>query len=134
MSDKEYRTTFVESLPGKMSESRFAPALLRASRVLQLVTSIDPDILIDHIAEEAERLAAARHKWNGSLSGKWMTGGRDHERTVVERHCAFQWSRFPPTLFIHIHACANKMRTTLSRVDYPVATLKVSDNNDVRRL
>jgi gag-polypeptide of LTR copia-type len=67
MSDKEYRSAIIMSLPEEMS--KFASSLLTAARVLQSTTSIDPDTLIDHISEEADRLAARRKRDQGS-SGK----------------------------------------------------------------
>ena len=67
MSDKEYRSAIIKSLPEEMS--KFASGLLTAARVLTPSTSIDPDILIDHISEEADRLSA-RRKRDGSSSGK----------------------------------------------------------------
>ena len=67
MSDKEYRSAIIKSLPEEMS--KFASGLLTAARVLTPSTSIDPDILIDHISEEADRLSA-RRKRDGGSSGK----------------------------------------------------------------
>jgi hypothetical protein len=56
MSDKEYRSAIIKSLPKEMS--KFSSGLLTAACMLQPSTSIDPDILIDHISEEADRLFA----------------------------------------------------------------------------
>ena len=67
MSEKEYRSAIIKSLPEEMS--KFASSLLTAARVISPSTSIDPDVLIDHICEEADRLAA-RRKRNGDSSGK----------------------------------------------------------------
>jgi len=67
MSDKEYRSAIIKSLPEEMS--KFASSLLTASRVIQPSASIDPDILIDHISEEADRVSA-RRKRDGGSSGK----------------------------------------------------------------
>ena len=67
MSDKEYRSAIIKSIPEEMS--KFASSLLTAARVLQPTTSIDPDILIDHLSEEADRLASRRKK-DGSSPGK----------------------------------------------------------------
>ena len=67
MSDKEYWSAIIKSLPEEMS--KFASGLLTAARVLTPSTSIDPNILIDHISEEADRLSA-RRKWDGGSSGK----------------------------------------------------------------
>jgi hypothetical protein len=67
MTEKEYRSAIIKALPEEMS--KFASGLLTAARVLQPSTSIDPDILIDHISEEADRLSA-QCKWEGGLSGK----------------------------------------------------------------
>jgi hypothetical protein len=58
MSDKEYRSAIIKSLPEEMS--KFASGLLTAARILTPTTSIDPNILIDHISEEADRLSARR--------------------------------------------------------------------------
>jgi transposase InsO family protein len=67
MSDKEYRSAIIKSLPEEMS--KFASGLLTAARILTPTTSIDPDILIDHISEEADRLSA-RRKRDGGPPGK----------------------------------------------------------------
>ena len=52
MSDKEYQSAIIKSLPEEMS--KFASGLLTIACVLTPSTSIDPDILIDHISEEAD--------------------------------------------------------------------------------
>ncbi|KAI9459736.1 hypothetical protein BJY52DRAFT_1186356 [Lactarius psammicola] len=67
MTEKEYRSAIIKAIPDEMS--KFASGLLTAARVLQPSTSINPDILIDHIFEEADCLAA-RHKCEGGSSGK----------------------------------------------------------------
>ena len=66
MSDKEYQSAIIKSLPEEMS--KFASGLLTLARVLTPSTSIDPNILINHISEEADRLSE-RCKRDGS-SGK----------------------------------------------------------------
>jgi transposase InsO family protein len=66
MGEKEYRSAIIKSIPDEMS--KFASGLLTAARVLSS-KSIDPDILIDHISEEADRLAARRRRDTGT-SGK----------------------------------------------------------------
>jgi hypothetical protein len=67
MTEKEYRSAIIKALPEEMS--KFVSGLLTAARMLQPSTSIDPDILIDHISEEADRLLV-QHKREGGLSGK----------------------------------------------------------------
>jgi hypothetical protein len=67
MADKEYRSAIIKSLLEEML--KFASGLLTAARVLTPTTSIDPDVLIDHISEEADRLFA-RRKRDGGSSGK----------------------------------------------------------------
>ncbi len=67
MTEKEYRSAIIKSLPEEMS--KFASGLLTAVHVLTPTTSIDPDTLIDHISEEADQLAA-RRKRDGGTSGK----------------------------------------------------------------
>jgi hypothetical protein len=57
MADKEYQSAIIKSLLEEMS--KFASGLLTAARVLSPTTSIDPAILIDHISEEADQLAAS---------------------------------------------------------------------------
>ncbi len=66
MTEKEYCSA-IKAIPDEMS--KFASGLLTAARVLLPTTSINPDILIDHISEEADCLAACR-KRNGGSSGK----------------------------------------------------------------
>ena len=60
MSDKEYWSAIIKALPEEMS--KFASSLLTAAHA---TTSIDPDILIDHISKEADRLFARRKKDSG---------------------------------------------------------------------
>src|SRR6266702_7625579 len=67
MTKKEYHSAIIKAIPDEMS--KFASGLLTATRVLSPTTSIDPDILIDHISEEADHLAAHR-KHDGGSSGK----------------------------------------------------------------
>ena len=52
MSDKEYQSAIIKSLLEEMS--KFASGLLTAACVLTPSTSIDPNILIDHISKEAD--------------------------------------------------------------------------------
>ena len=74
MSDKEYCSAIIKSLPNKMS--KFASGLLTAACVIQPTNSIDPNILIDHISEEADQLAAQHKHDNGSLrKGKQSNSG-----------------------------------------------------------
>ena len=67
MMDKEYWSAIIKSIPDEMS--KFTSGLLTATFVISPTTSIDPDVLIDHISEEADHLAA-RRKHEGSSSGK----------------------------------------------------------------
>jgi transposase InsO family protein len=67
MNEKEYRSAIIKALPEEMS--KFASGLLTAARVLSSTKSIDPEVLIDHVSEEADRLAA-RRKRDGNSSGK----------------------------------------------------------------
>ena len=76
MGDKEYRSAIIKSLPEEMS--KFASGLLTAARVLSTAQSIDPDVLIDHVSEEADRLAA-RRKRDGNSSGKGKQSGTQDE-------------------------------------------------------
>jgi len=62
MGEKEYHSAIIKSIPDEMS--KFASRLLTAAHVLSPTTSIDPDVLIDHISEEADCLAAC-HKCEG---------------------------------------------------------------------
>ena len=74
MSDKEYCSAIIKSLPNKMS--KFASGLLTAACVIQPTNSIDPNILIDHISEEADQLAAQHKHDNGSFrKGKQSNSG-----------------------------------------------------------
>jgi hypothetical protein len=66
MSDKEYRSAIIKSLPRKCQNS---PRVTHHRTNPHPSKSIDPDILIDHISEEADRLAA-RRKRDGGPSGK----------------------------------------------------------------
>ena len=65
MTEKDYRSAIIKALPEEMS--KFASGLLTVARVLQPSTSIDPDILIDHVSEEADRLSTRRKRESGSL-------------------------------------------------------------------
>ncbi|KAI9444333.1 hypothetical protein H4582DRAFT_2071907 [Lactarius indigo] len=67
MGEKEYHLAIIKALPEEMS--KFASGLLTTAHVLSPTTSIDPDTLIDHISEEADRLVA-RRKCDGGVSGK----------------------------------------------------------------
>ncbi len=67
MTEKEYHSAIIKAIPDEMS--KFASGLLTATRVLSPTTSIDPDILINHISEEADHLVA-RCKCDGGSSGK----------------------------------------------------------------
>ena len=82
MSDKEYRSAIIKSLPDEMS--KFASGLLTAARVIQPTNSIDPNILIDHISEEADWLAARCKCDNGSSGkGKQPNSGMQDEAMVA---------------------------------------------------
>ena len=67
MSDKKYWSAIIKFLPEEMS--KFASSLLTASCVIQPTTQIDPNILINHIFKEANRLSAWCKQDSGS-SGK----------------------------------------------------------------
>src|SRR6266702_5224711 len=62
MTEKEYHSAIIKSIPDEMS--KFASRLLTAAHVLSPTKSIDQDVLIDHISEEADCLAAC-HKCEG---------------------------------------------------------------------
>jgi hypothetical protein len=81
MSEKEYRSAIIKALPEEMS--KFASGLLTAARVLSPTTSIDPDILIDHVSEEADRLAARRKREGGGASGK---GKQSQDEALAATH------------------------------------------------
>ena len=76
MGDKEYQSAIIKSLPEEMS--KFASGLLTAARVLSTTQSIDPDVLIDHVSEEANHLVA-RCKHDGNSSGKGKQSGTQDE-------------------------------------------------------
>src|SRR6266702_2672092 len=80
MTEKEYRSAIIKSLPEEMS--KFASGLLTAVHVLMPTTSIDPDTLIDHISKEANRLAAQR-KRDGGTSGKGKNSQSQDEAMVA---------------------------------------------------
>ena len=85
MGDKEYRSAIIKALPEEMS--KFASSLLTAARVLSSSHSIDPEVLIDHVSEEADRLAA-RRKRDGNSSGK---GKGKQNGSQDEAMAATQW-------------------------------------------
>ncbi len=62
--------------------SKFASRLLTAACVLMPTTSINPDTLIDHISEEANRLAA-QCKHDGGTSGKGKHSQSQDEAMVA---------------------------------------------------
>ena len=76
MGDKEYQSAIIKSLPEEMS--KFTLGLLTAAQVLSTTQSIDPDVLIDHVSEEADHLAA-RRKHDGNSSGKGKQSGTQDE-------------------------------------------------------
>jgi hypothetical protein len=55
ISDKDYKSAILKAVLEEMS--KFASNLLMASWLFQPSKTIDPDVLIDHISEEADRLA-----------------------------------------------------------------------------
>jgi len=56
MTDKDYQSAILKSVPEEML--KFALDLLTASCIFQPASSINPDLLIDHISEEADCLSA----------------------------------------------------------------------------
>ena len=80
MTDKEYRSAIIKSIPDEMS--KFVLGLLTATFVISPTTSINPDVLIDHISEEADHLAAW-HKHEGSSSGKGKQASTQDEAMVA---------------------------------------------------
>ena len=56
MTDKDYQSAILKLVPEEMS--KFASNLLTASCIFQPTSSLDPDLLIDHISEEADHLTA----------------------------------------------------------------------------
>jgi hypothetical protein len=72
MTDKDYQPAILKSVPEEMSE--FASNLLTTSCIFQPTSSLDPDLLIDHISEEADCLTALC-KHDGMLKGKGKQAG-----------------------------------------------------------
>ncbi len=76
ITGKEYQSAILKSIPEEMS--KFASALLTSARMFVPGTKIDPDVLIDHISEEADCLTAWR-KHNKSVKGRGQQGGAQDE-------------------------------------------------------
>jgi gag-polypeptide of LTR copia-type len=58
VTSKDYQSAILKSVPEEMS--KFASNLLTGARLFSSTKTIDPDTLIDHISEEADRLCAQR--------------------------------------------------------------------------
>ena len=76
----EYQSAIIKSIPDKMS--KFASGLLTTAFIISPTTSIDPDVLIDHISKEADCLAAW-HKHEGSSLGKGKQASSQDEAMAV---------------------------------------------------
>ena len=68
---REYQSAILKAIPEEMS--KFTSGLLTASRMFAPTTQIDPDALIDHICEEADRLTT-RRKRDKSAKGRGQQG------------------------------------------------------------
>ena len=68
IDDKDYLSTIISSLPFALSN--FASAQLAAARMFSASKSIDPDVLISLLMEEADRQKAQRARRQGSGKGK----------------------------------------------------------------
>jgi hypothetical protein len=60
VTGKEYQSAILKSIPEEMS--KFASSLLTSTRMFAPGVKVDPDILIDNISEEADRLTARRKR------------------------------------------------------------------------
>ena len=67
IDDKDYLSTIISSLP--LSLSNFAAAQLAAARMFSASKSIDPDILISLLMEEADRQKSQKARRHGSKKG-----------------------------------------------------------------
>ena len=72
VTGKEYQSAILKSIPEEMS--KFASGLLTSTRMFAPGMKVDPDILIDNISEEADRLTA-RRKRDKSAKGRGQQGG-----------------------------------------------------------
>jgi hypothetical protein len=66
VTGKEYQSAILKSIPEEMS--KFASGLLTTGWMFAPGTKVNPDVLIDNISEEADRLVA-RCKHNKSGKG-----------------------------------------------------------------
>src|SRR6266851_2137960 len=62
--------------------SKFTSALLTLARMFTPSVKIDPDVLINHISEEADHLTAW-HKCDKSAKGQGQQGGAQDEALAV---------------------------------------------------
>ena len=67
MTDKDYQSAILKSVPEEML--KFALNLLTASHIFQPTSSIDPDLLINHISKKADHLSVGQ-KCNTLSKGK----------------------------------------------------------------
>jgi hypothetical protein len=72
VTGKEYQSAILKSIPEEMS--KFASGLLTSAWMFAPGAKVDPDILIDNISEEADRLTA-RRKRDKSAKGRGQQGG-----------------------------------------------------------
>ena len=72
VTGKEYQSAILKSIPEEMS--KFASGLLTSAQMFVPGMKVNPDILIDNISEEADRLTA-RRKHDKSAKGRGQQGG-----------------------------------------------------------
>jgi len=72
VTGKEYQSAILKSILEEMS--KFASGLLTSAQMFAPSTKVDPDILLDNISEEADRLTA-RRKHDKSAKGRGQQGG-----------------------------------------------------------
>jgi len=80
VTGKEYQSAILKSIPEEMS--KFTSGLLTSAQMSMPGTKVDPDILIDNISEEADRLTAW-HKCNKSAKGRGQQGRAQDEVLAV---------------------------------------------------
>src|SRR6266404_8028814 len=68
MSDKEYHSAIIKSLPEDMA--KFASGILSTACMIDPSKDIDADLLIDHISEEADRVSARTKREGHHGKGK----------------------------------------------------------------
>jgi len=82
VTGKEYQSAILKSIPEEMF--KFASGLLTSTWMFMPGVKVDPDILIDNISKEADRLTA-RHKHDKSAKGRGQQGGAQDKALAATR-------------------------------------------------